>query len=261
MSASQFKRTMLIDFIFTPTAARPSAWIDLDVMRFRCGIKKIPDPANINGRKSSIFLWSHHPRRHGFHLYQVHYAIMESTVDTTRQAKRMNKHEKLDPRIGVAFLAEEEKNLESKNIRLWVYLNEIVQEYLYRPMDQRCQREIWSAVQDKLYTDVELVVGDKTFHAHRVILATRSPVFAAMFSADMVESRTGRVFINDTKPDVFQCFLEFLYTGILPNGADQPELFLIADKYQVVTLKDLCKAASHACDPEECAALIVESFI
>jgi hypothetical protein len=253
---------MLIDFVFTPTAARPSTWIDLDVMRFRCGIKKVTDSqASINARKTSIFLWSHHPRRHGFHLYQVHYAIMESTADTTFRAKRMNKHERLDPRIGVAFLAEEEKNLESKNIRLWVYLNEIVQEYLYRPMDERCQREIWSAVQDKIYTDVEIVVGDKTFNAHRVILATRSPVFAAMFTADMLESRTGRVVINNVQPDVFQNFLEFLYTGILPNGADQPELFEVADMYQVATLKDLCKAASHSCDPEECAALIVESFI
>lgn len=42
-------------------------------------------------------------------------------------------------------------------------------------------------------SDVKLVVGGSTFPCHSNILAARSPVFAAMFTHDMIESRQGQV--------------------------------------------------------------------
>jgi hypothetical protein len=46
------------------------------------------------------------------------------------------------------------------------------------------------------------VVGEKEFKVHRVILASRSPVFRAMFAmGDMAESITGRTVVEDVNPD------------------------------------------------------------
>ncbi len=62
-----------------------------------------------------------------------------------------------------------------------------------------------------------------------------------MFSSGMKESQTGSVRIEDVDPDVFKGFLDYLYTGMLPPSVNNEELFSVADKYQVVTLMDLCK--------------------
>ena len=45
------------------------------------------------------------------------------------------------------------------------------------------------------------------------------------------------------------------------ENADRSELFIVASRYQVATLKDLCKKASRACDPKECGAILFESLI
>ena len=87
-------------------------------------------------------------------------------------------------------------------------------------------------------SDVTLLVGGghfgevKEFRAHRLVLTTRSEVFAAMFDhSDTKEAQEGRVEISDVSADVFEQFLRFIYTG----KADQLErfgldLFSLSDK-------------------------------
>jgi len=59
--------------------------------------------------------------------------------------------------------------------------------------------------------DVEFLVGEEAFGAHRSLLSARSPVFAAMFASGKNEAERGQVKIGDADPATFQ---QFLYTGM-----------------------------------------------
>ncbi|KAI4984793.1 hypothetical protein ZWY2020_017423 [Hordeum vulgare] len=69
----------------------------------------------------------------------------------------------------------------------------------------------------KAGVDVEFVVGGETFSAHRLVLATRSPVFKAELFGPMKEgTTTGAIHIDDIKAQVFNALLIFIYTDALP---------------------------------------------
>ncbi len=64
------------------------------------------------------------------------------------------------------------------------------------------------------HSDVTLVAsGGQSFRAHRALLCSRSPVLAAMFShRELLESRTGKIRMDDMGPEVVEGMLRFLYT-------------------------------------------------
>ena len=62
------------------------------------------------------------------------------------------------------------------------------------------------------FSDLELFVGDKVFHVHKSILATRSPVFGAMFEHDTKERQENRISITDMDSNVVYQMLRFIYT-------------------------------------------------
>lgn len=82
----------------------------------------------------------------------------------------------------------------------------------------------------------------ETFGAHLPILIARSPVFAAMFEHDMVESRSKRINVCNENPETFKMFLYYLYSGDitkLPSIEDAMELYGVANLYQTEDLKNL----------------------
>jgi len=109
-------------------------------------------------------------------------------------------------------------------------------------------------------TDVEFLVGEEAFGAHRSLLSARSPVFAAMFASGMKEALTGRVRIEDVNPTTFQRFLKFLYTGMVESSAMDEELFTVADKYGVATLIELCRPATQPVDTDD-SLLQLQTFM
>ena len=60
-----------------------------------------------------------------------------------------------------------------------IHLKGIVDRYSYHPCDRLAKEQFWSSVNNKLHADVEFIVQDKRFAAHKSILAARSPVFRA----------------------------------------------------------------------------------
>ena len=109
--------------------------------------------------------------------------------------------------------------------------------FFYQLIDETWMDQLWKSACTKQLNDVEFLFGEKSFCAHRFILSSRSPVFAAMFSSEMIEATTGKVEIVDTEPDVFEIFLKFLYTGTLePFYLASDDRLALADKYQVETL-------------------------
>lgn len=90
--------------------------------------------------------------------------------------------------------------------------------------------------------DVEFVVGEKLFPAHKQILSFRSPVFMSMFDCDMLEKKSGQVEITDIEPNIFKFLLDFIYHGKvdLVNFDNCLNLIVAADKYLLTGLVKIC---------------------
>ncbi|XP_047063652.1 BTB/POZ and MATH domain-containing protein 2-like [Lolium rigidum] len=102
-------------------------------------------------------------------------------------------------------------------------------------------------MKDEESTDVTFSVGDQQFHAHRCMLAVRSPVFKAELFSDMEENATRHIKIDDMEPAIFGALLRFIYTDDFPNGCgvdkDAPlqHLFVAADRYGLDRLSAMCE--------------------
>ncbi|KAJ8673610.1 hypothetical protein QAD02_004872 [Eretmocerus hayati] len=95
---------------------------------------------------------------------------------------------------------------------------------------------------DEKYSDVRLATcGGESLVAHKCILAVSSPIFAAMFEHDMIESKLNVVDIDDVELDVLKEMLRFIYARKVEN-LDKVAcgLLAVADKYEIQGLKDIC---------------------
>lgn len=94
-------------------------------------------------------------------------------------------------------------------------------------LDSNVRGDIARLLGDTNWSDVILKVDDNhTYPAHRVILAARSPVFAAMFRTDsqFTESRQQVIPIHDVQPPAMPYILEYLYTGSIATAAAADDL-------------------------------------
>lgn len=92
------------------------------------------------------------------------------------------------------------------------------------------------------FSDVIIVARNREFKAHKAILTSRSPVFAAMFEHDMTERNENKVNITDIGADAIQEVLRFIYTGKVKNLETLvDELLFAADKYSLFKLKLQCE--------------------
>ena len=57
-----------------------------------------------------------------------------------------------------------------------------------------------SGIRDEEFVDAAIECGGQSFMCHQIILATSSPIFCAMFQADMREKETRTVVIQDIEP-------------------------------------------------------------
>lgn len=107
-----------------------------------------------------------------------------------------------------------------------------------------CQRsdgllaqQLWSAAINQVGTDYELVSAEgKRFFVHKFVLAARSSVFDAHFSANQDEERAN---VNYSS-SCLETFLKFIYTGELERGVTH-ELSVLAERYRFSFLIRLCK--------------------
>ncbi|XP_057325877.1 speckle-type POZ protein-like A [Microplitis mediator] len=94
----------------------------------------------------------------------------------------------------------------------------------------------------RIGSDTIINVGDTTFETHRSILMARSSVLAAMFSHEMIEKKDNKISIPDITPEIFEKVLEYIYTDKV-TGLDEiaDDLLEAADKYQLLSLKNICQ--------------------
>jgi len=115
---------------------------------------------------------------------------------------------------------------------------------------------------EKNLADVEITCEGEVFNCHQNILSARSPVFLAMFQADMSEKHSKKVHIPDVRKEVFLEVLKFIYTGNVSSEDSLKEhardILAAANKYELDLLKKLCEAQLiSALDASNCLDLLV----
>jgi BTB/POZ domain len=95
-------------------------------------------------------------------------------------------------------------------------------------------KELWMSGE---YSDFTIIAGKEEFAVHKNVLATQSPVLAAIFKNDMKEKKTGKMIIEDFSLDAVEVMLYFMYTGEIVDESNAMDLYAIASKYEVTSLK------------------------
>jgi BTB/POZ domain len=109
-------------------------------------------------------------------------------------------------------------------------------------LDNRLTENLWAAAVNRQFTDIDLVVGNHTFPAHRAILAARSPVFASLLQNQANGNEEHRrIEITNVRLPIFYVLLRFIYTGKFQRVEDNRELYSAASLYGIETLKCLCE--------------------
>lgn len=102
-------------------------------------------------------------------------------------------------------------------------------------------------------TDITFEVDGESFHAHKLVLAARSPVLNAQLFGLLREKTNNVVHVEDMEAYVFKAMLYFIYTDSLPesNDTDSDEAFsalmaqhllAAADRYGLDRLRSLCES-------------------
>ena len=95
---------------------------------------------------------------------------------------------------------------------------------------------------NKQFSDVQFKIGRRVLHAHKVILASKSPVFKAMFQHNMLENEKNVVKIQDASYDVMNEVLRYMYTNEVENLESMAlDIMAVAEKYSLRNLKRLCE--------------------
>jgi BTB/POZ domain len=106
-------------------------------------------------------------------------------------------------------------------------------------------RQFASLLDNQIMADVKFIIKDKETAAHAAILASASPVMAAMFEpGKFKEGQSRTVEITDIEPEVFQQMLRYVYTGNAPlmqEDSIAEHLLIAANKYQMDKLKAECE--------------------
>ncbi|KAM0861339.1 hypothetical protein ACQ4PT_045954 [Festuca glaucescens] len=93
-------------------------------------------------------------------------------------------------------------------------------------------------------SDVKFIVEGTQIIAHRLVLAMRSPVFAAELLGHMRESTTRHVTIHDMSAPTFRAMLRFIYTDEFPINRSYSmtrDLLVAADRYDLGRLRLMCE--------------------
>ncbi|GBO08051.1 Speckle-type POZ protein-like A [Araneus ventricosus] len=118
-----------------------------------------------------------------------------------------------------------------------------------------------SMLNNSSLSDVKLKTKRQTYPAHTFILGARSPVFKCMFSSDMKEKINGCVDIEDLNDNTVLRLLRYIYSAEVGEleWASATQLYEAADKYQILSLKDVCSShlKNSLCVNNACESLVL----
>lgn len=113
--------------------------------------------------------------------------------------------------------------------------------------------------QNRDLCDITLVVETVKFHAHRVVLASCSAYFKAMFTHGFHECNKRTVELKDIHPCIFSTLIDFMYTSqITISDRNVLELLPQAVMFQMDdVIESCCKYLEHELDPSNCIGISV----
>ncbi|XP_077969571.1 uncharacterized protein LOC144424292 [Styela clava] len=95
--------------------------------------------------------------------------------------------------------------------------------------------------EQNILCDFDVKVGDKSFRAHRCVLAASSEYFKAMFTSKMKESRDGFIDMKDVDQNGISQCIEFMYKGVGNLKMEYVQQILQASNLlQMVGLTNFC---------------------
>ncbi|XP_039815077.1 BTB/POZ and MATH domain-containing protein 1-like [Panicum virgatum] len=114
-------------------------------------------------------------------------------------------------------------------------------------------RNLGDLLESQVGVDVTFNVKEEAFHAHRIVLAARSPVLMAQLYGPLDDKRKRSVVVEDMAPRVFKTLrmLHFVYKDCLPamddlDGSEYEEmgkhLLVAADRYGMERMKLMCES-------------------
>uniref|UniRef100_A0A8C7EAZ0 Kelch like family member 17 n=1 Tax=Nothoprocta perdicaria TaxID=30464 RepID=A0A8C7EAZ0_NOTPE len=108
-----------------------------------------------------------------------------------------------------------------------------------------------------LLCDIVLHVGPKEIKAHKVVLASCSPYFHAMFTNEMSESRQTHVTLHDIDPQALEQLVQYAYTAEIVVGEGNVQTLLpAASLLQLNGVRDACcKFLLSQLDPSNCLGI------
>ncbi|XP_077997874.1 kelch-like protein 25 [Glandiceps talaboti] len=112
--------------------------------------------------------------------------------------------------------------------------------------------------QHRQLCDVTLVVEDKDFPCHRLILAANSPFFKAMFLSGMQESFRSRITLQDITSEAMTSLLQYIYRSTISISQSNVLSVLHAScVYQMPTVTQVCVAFLKAnMDTSNCLSFL-----
>lgn len=95
--------------------------------------------------------------------------------------------------------------------------------------------------QDGQLCDVTLKIGLEKFRAHKVVLASVSSYFFAMFNGDMREHDQDQIELHDLDPAAAELLIEYSYTGQITITPDNVQVLLPASSIlQMQDVREAC---------------------
>ncbi|XP_040183003.1 kelch repeat and BTB domain-containing protein 8-like isoform X2 [Rana temporaria] len=106
----------------------------------------------------------------------------------------------------------------------------------------------------EILCDVAIQTAERSFPCHRVVLASVSPYFRALFTCPMKEATLREVCLSDVPSSVLQTILRYIYTGEVHLTLDNvEELFIMSGRLQLMAIQDLCsRYLAKRIDNENC---------
>eukprot|EP00794_Sanderia_malayensis_P008164 gene8165-9037_t len=107
------------------------------------------------------------------------------------------------------------------------------------------------------FCDVKIIVGSKSFKAHRCVLSSGCSYFRTMFSSGLRESEKDEIEIFEIDDEIFDMLLTFIYTGsVIVDMEKIQHLFVAANMLQLSSLKNVCSSyLQNKIDTSNCIGL------
>ncbi|TRY83553.1 hypothetical protein DNTS_016263 [Danionella cerebrum] len=128
---------------------------------------------------------------------------------------------------------------------------------LTRPHSEQLLQGLQCLRQDGQLCDVILRVGESKIHAHKVVLASISPYFRAMFTANLSEKETSTVEFQCIDQAALKAIVEYAYTGTVLISQETVESLLpAANLLQVrLVLEECCSFLESQLDEGNCIGI------